>query len=61
MPAGLGGIAAHVLGNQAQPGRSACLGGQLQASPGGQAKRLVEFNDHQRQAAITQGLFGNGE
>lgn len=61
MPAGLGCIAAHVLGNQAQPGRSACLGSQLQASPGGQAKRLTEFDDHQWHAAIAQRLFGSGE
>lgn len=59
MPPRLGGITAHAFGDQAQTGAAARLRRQLQAPPGGQAKRGRDLQHDQTKAPIAQRLFSH--
>lgn len=61
MPAGFGRVAAHAFGHQNQAGGAARLCRQLQSPPVGQAKRFINFANHQPHRARTQRLFGGGQ
>lgn len=60
MPARFGGVAAHALGDQAQPHRPARLGRQLQPPPGGQGKCGCGFQHDHGDGPVPQGLFRHG-
>ena len=61
MPARLGRIAAHALGDQAQPGRPPGPCGKLQAPPRGQAEGGGDLQRHHGDGPVAQGLFGDGQ
>ena len=61
MPARFGRIAAHAVGDQTKPGRIPRLRRQLQTPPFAQIQRAGDFDHHEGQSAILQGLLGHGQ
>ena len=61
VPAGLGRVAASTLADQHEPSAAPGLGGQLQATPGGQGQRFLRLSDDQTDRGRAQGLLATPE